>query len=77
MSRVFVTGSSTGLGLMAAQLLVEKGHQVVVHGATRPAPMPRVRRFQGLRPRSLAICPVSAKCAPLLTRSIALAGSMR
>lgn len=32
MSRVFITGSSTGLGLMAAQLLVETGHQVVVHG---------------------------------------------
>ena len=32
MSRVFITGSSTGLGLMAAQLLVETGHRVVVHG---------------------------------------------
>jgi NAD(P)-dependent dehydrogenase (short-subunit alcohol dehydrogenase family) len=32
MSRVFITGASTGLGLMAAQLLVETGHQVVVHG---------------------------------------------
>ena len=32
MSRVFITGSSTGLGLMAAQLLVDTGHQVVVHG---------------------------------------------
>lgn len=32
MSRVFITGSSTGLGLMAAQLLVETGHQIVVHG---------------------------------------------
>jgi len=32
MPRVFITGSSTGLGLMAAQLLVETGHQVVVHG---------------------------------------------
>ncbi len=32
MSRVFITGSSTGLGLMAAQLLVEMGHRVVVHG---------------------------------------------
>jgi NAD(P)-dependent dehydrogenase (short-subunit alcohol dehydrogenase family) len=32
MSRVFITGSSTGLGLIAAQLLVEMGHQVVVHG---------------------------------------------
>jgi NAD(P)-dependent dehydrogenase (short-subunit alcohol dehydrogenase family) len=35
MSKVFVTGSSAGLGLMAAQLLVETGHQVVVHGRNR------------------------------------------
>jgi len=32
MALVFVTGSSTGLGLMAAQLLLEQGHHVVVHG---------------------------------------------
>lgn len=32
MSRVFVSGSSTGLGLMAAQLLAEQGHRVVLHG---------------------------------------------
>jgi NAD(P)-dependent dehydrogenase (short-subunit alcohol dehydrogenase family) len=32
MARIFVTGSSTGLGLMAAQLLIEQGHRVVVHG---------------------------------------------
>jgi NAD(P)-dependent dehydrogenase (short-subunit alcohol dehydrogenase family) len=32
MSRVFITGSSTGLGLMAGQLLIEQGHQVVLHG---------------------------------------------
>jgi NAD(P)-dependent dehydrogenase (short-subunit alcohol dehydrogenase family) len=32
MSRVFITGSSTGLGLMAARLLVEMQHRVVVHG---------------------------------------------
>ena len=31
MSRVFVSGSSTGLGLMAAQLLAEQGHRVVLH----------------------------------------------
>lgn len=31
MARVFVTGSSDGLGRMAAQLLIEEGHQVVVH----------------------------------------------
>jgi nucleoside-diphosphate-sugar epimerase len=31
MSRVFITGSSTGLGLMAGRVLAEQGHQVVVH----------------------------------------------
>jgi NAD(P)-dependent dehydrogenase (short-subunit alcohol dehydrogenase family) len=31
MSRVFITGSSTGLGLMAAESLVNQGHQVVLH----------------------------------------------
>ena len=30
MARVFITGSSDGLGLMAAQLLVEQGHGVVL-----------------------------------------------
>ena len=32
MARVFITGSSDGLGLMAARLLVEQGHEVVLHG---------------------------------------------
>jgi NAD(P)-dependent dehydrogenase (short-subunit alcohol dehydrogenase family) len=31
MARVFVTGSSTGLGLMAGELLVAQGHRVVLH----------------------------------------------
>jgi len=31
MARVFITGSSDGLGQMAAQLLVEQGHRVVLH----------------------------------------------
>ncbi len=31
MARVFITGSSDGLGQMAAQLLVEQGHSVVLH----------------------------------------------
>jgi NAD(P)-dependent dehydrogenase (short-subunit alcohol dehydrogenase family) len=35
MPKVFITGSSTGLGLMAAQLLADKGHQVLVHGRNR------------------------------------------
>ena len=32
MARIFITGSSTGLGLMAGQLLIEQGHRVVLHG---------------------------------------------
>ena len=32
MARVFITGSSTGLGLMAGEWLVERGHSVVLHG---------------------------------------------
>jgi NAD(P)-dependent dehydrogenase (short-subunit alcohol dehydrogenase family) len=32
MARIFVTGSADGLGRMAATLLVEAGHRVVVHG---------------------------------------------
>ena len=31
MARVFITGSSDGLGLMAAQLLIDQGHTVVAH----------------------------------------------
>ena len=31
MARVLVTGSSTGLGLMAGELLTEQGHRVVLH----------------------------------------------
>jgi NAD(P)-dependent dehydrogenase (short-subunit alcohol dehydrogenase family) len=31
MARIFISGSSEGLGLMAGQLLTEQGHQVVLH----------------------------------------------
>ena len=31
MARVFITGSTDGLGLLAARMLVEKGHDVVLH----------------------------------------------
>jgi short-subunit dehydrogenase len=30
MARLFITGSSDGLGQMAAQLLIEQGHNVVL-----------------------------------------------
>jgi len=31
MARIFISGSSTGLGFMAAETLVEQGHRVVLH----------------------------------------------
>src|SRR6202000_451302 len=31
MAKIFITGSSDGLGRMAAELLLEQGHQVVLH----------------------------------------------
>ncbi len=43
MARVFITGSSDGLGLMAAQQLVETGHRVVLH-ARSPARADETRR---------------------------------
>ncbi len=35
MSRIFITGSSDGLGLAAARTLVAEGHEVVVHARSR------------------------------------------
>ena len=35
MVRIFITGSSDGLGLTAAQLLVEQGHSVVLHARSQ------------------------------------------
>ena len=31
MARIFITGSADGLGLMAGKLLIDQGHQVVLH----------------------------------------------
>jgi NAD(P)-dependent dehydrogenase (short-subunit alcohol dehydrogenase family) len=44
MARIFISGSSTGLGLMAGQLLAEQGHQVVLHArdGTRASDVKRV-----------------------------------
>src|ERR1700744_4275337 len=35
MARKFITGSADGLGRMAAELLIEKGHRVVVHARSQ------------------------------------------
>ncbi len=35
MARIFITGSSQGLGLMAGRRLIAQGHEVVLHGRDR------------------------------------------
>lgn len=35
MARIFITGSADGIGLMEARMLVERGHEVVVHGRNK------------------------------------------
>ena len=52
MTYVIITGSSDGLGLMAARLLIEQGHEVVLHGAKRGSKSRRLcggARRQGTR----------------------------
>lgn len=51
MHRIFITGSSEGLGLMAGQLLVEQGHSVVLH-ARNPA---RARDAKAALPAAEAV----------------------
>ena len=47
MARIFITGSSDGLGLMAAQLLVEQGHSVVLHARSTQRAKATQRRLPG------------------------------
>jgi NAD(P)-dependent dehydrogenase (short-subunit alcohol dehydrogenase family) len=35
MARIFITGSSGGLGLMTGQILASQGHAVVLHARTQ------------------------------------------
>jgi NAD(P)-dependent dehydrogenase (short-subunit alcohol dehydrogenase family) len=47
MSRIFITGSSGGLGLMAAQLLVEQGHSIALHARSAQRAEATHRRLPG------------------------------
>ena len=37
--KIFITGSTTGLGLIAAQMLLEQGHEVVLHARNKNSVM--------------------------------------
>ena len=70
MARVFISGSSTGLGLMAGQLLVEQGHRVVLHARNgkrandaRRA-LPRTKALSHLHCYSLAVVCCGGAGAP-------------
>jgi NAD(P)-dependent dehydrogenase (short-subunit alcohol dehydrogenase family) len=51
MARIFITGSTDGLGRAAAQALVEQGHQVVLHARSRE----RASALEDLAPRSAGL----------------------
>jgi NAD(P)-dependent dehydrogenase (short-subunit alcohol dehydrogenase family) len=51
MSRIFITGSSDGLGRAAARALIDDGHQVVLHARSQE----RASAFGDLAPRSAGV----------------------
>ena len=57
MAHVFITGSSDGLGLMAARLLINEGHLVVLHG-----------RNEGRSRDALAAAPGAGELSPETSR---------
>jgi NAD(P)-dependent dehydrogenase (short-subunit alcohol dehydrogenase family) len=66
MSRVFITGSTDGLGRAAARLLIEDGHQVVLHARSRE----RTAAVADLAPRSHGVV-VGDLGSAVETRSLA------
>ncbi len=51
MSRIFITGSTDGLGLAAARMLIDEGHQVVLHARSSE----RASVLSGVAARSAGI----------------------
>jgi NAD(P)-dependent dehydrogenase (short-subunit alcohol dehydrogenase family) len=51
MARIFITGSTDGLGRAAARALIEGGHQVVLHARSRE----RATALDDLAPRSAGV----------------------
>jgi len=51
MAKIFITGSSQGLGLMTGQLLAEQGHSVVLHARNQA----RAKEAQAKAPRAAGV----------------------
>ena len=72
MARIFITGSTDGLGLAAARTLLDEGHEVVLHARSRK----RAAALSDLAPRARAspsaISAARPRRAPSPTRSTRL-----
>lgn len=66
MSRIFITGSTDGLGLAAARVLIENGHEVVLHARSKE----RARTVGDLMGRSVSVA-IGDLASDAETRSIA------
>ncbi len=64
--RVFITGSTDGLGRGAAETLIEEGHQVVLHARTKE----RASALTGLAPKSAGVV-IGDLASAAQTRSLA------
>ncbi len=49
MAKIFITGSSDGIGLMEARILVAQGHEVVLHGRNRKRADEALAKVPGAR----------------------------
>lgn len=63
MSRIFITGSTDGLGLAAARTLIAEGHQVVLHARSRQ--------------RAAAFSDLAARAAGVVTGDLSRAADIR
>jgi short-subunit dehydrogenase len=61
MARVFVTGSSDGLGKMAAELLIEQGHKVVLHARSAARAEETRKKVAGAEKLLSATCRASRR----------------
>lgn len=66
MARIFITGSTDGLGRAAANALIDEGHQVVLHARSRQ----RTSALDDLTPRSAGVV-VGDLGSAVETRSVA------
>jgi NAD(P)-dependent dehydrogenase (short-subunit alcohol dehydrogenase family) len=76
-ARVFITGSSDGLGLMAARLLIDQGNEVVLHGRDESRSRDALAAAAGAQGVVSGDLSTIAGQEPLPTRSTSLALSTR